>query len=386
MIPKPDLDAVVIGAGVAGVSLVSHLAASPWRYRRVLLLDRDEAPLTGRAWSFWAAGPRLADAAVSRSWATAAIYAAGGYHRVALDPYRYSFVRGSDLMQVHRHLLRQAPRFERRTTTVRSVASGSATQPAVVRTDAGEVTARWVFDSRRPDSGPAATMVFRGHEIAFDRPLPDQGTVTFLDFRVPRSDALTFAYLLPIAPHRAIVDLVELVGPSERDRHPSGTGGEPARESLDRYLREVRGLSDWSVMRTEQDALPLRPTATRPRRSSRILAIGRAAGLLRASTGFAFDRIQRDSVRITESLVNHDDPGTGWRPPRRHAWLDAVFLQVALHEPEHVETAMARLFRQPSAALPLAFLDGDTSLEQEAQLIRHLPYRPFLRGALATRR
>lgn len=288
-------------------------------------------------------------------------------------------------MDSHQRLLRRAPRFAHETTTVRAVSGASMSRPAVVQTDGGAVTARWVFDSRRPVATGGTRMVFRGFEIETDRPLPDPETVTLLDFRVPQSDTVRFAYLLPLGPQRAVVDLVELVS-LDHDLQTAGTQPDSIHTALlEGYLHTVQGLRDFAVLRTEHDSLPLRPVRSAHRRSGRVMAIGRAGGLLRASTGFAFDRIQRDSVALTESLVNHDHPGTGWRPPRRQAWLDRVFLQVATDDPAQLEAAMSRLFRGASAAVPLAFLDGDSTLRQEAGLIGHLPYRPFLRAALAPR-
>lgn len=388
-----EVDIAVIGSGVAGASLVSHLAASPMRDRRVLLIDRVPDPLSGRSWSFWAARPRLVDRAVSHTWTAATVHQAHRAHRVALDPYRFHFVRGEDLLGLHRRLLTQAPWFETATTTVRRVSPGTRSSPALVHTDHGDVTARWVFDSRRTadhlrsDQVGGMHMVFRGFEVRTADPLPERDSVTFVDFRVPQGDTVRFAYLLPLAHRHAVVDLVELV-PSAPTEAPPSTGTPTAQ--LEGYLREVQGLHDWSVVRSEHGSLPLQAPAG-PRRMGgtgrvgRVMTVGRAGGLLRASTGFAFDRIQRDSMAITSSLVRWGHPGTGWRPPRRHAWLDRVFLEVAADEPDAVRQAMSRMFRAPSAAVPLSFLDGETSLLQEAALIEHLPYRAFLRAALSPR-
>lgn len=93
------------------------------------------------------------------------------------------------------------------------------------------------------------------------------------------------------------------------------------------YLRDVRGLTSWTVTRTETGSLPLaRPAmAAAP---GRVVPIGVRGGMLKPSTGFALERIQRHSAAIASSLNSHGHPHGVPQVTRRHAWLDTVFLEV----------------------------------------------------------
>ena len=102
--------------------------------------------------------------------------------------------------------------------------------------------------------------------------------------------------------------------------------------------------------------------------------------MLKASTGYAYARIQRDSAAIARSLIDRGHPFARPTAHRRQAYLDAVLLDVLAAEADRLEPTFARLFDRNPADLVLRFLDEDTSLAQEARLVLTLPPLPFLRA------
>ena len=128
--------------------------------------------------------------------------------------------------------------------------------------------------------------------------------------------------------------------------------------------------------------LPLRSRLGR-RRSGRVLAIGARGGLVKASTGYAYQRIQRDSAAIAASLARCGHPFDLPRPRRRHPVLDAVLLDVLDRQPAQLERAFARLFLANPAERVLRFLDEETSVRDELRLIASLPPLPYVRAAAA---
>jgi len=136
------------------------------------------------------------------------------------------------------------------------------------------------------------------------------------------------------------------------------------------------------VVRTESAVLPLR-VAPAPRRSGRVLRIGVRGGLLKASTGYAYQRIQRDSAAIAASLARHGHPFALPRPRRRHRLLDAILLEVLDRDPTQLELAFRQLFLAGPPERALRFLDEDTQLLDEVRLAATLPPAPYLRAAPA---
>jgi lycopene beta-cyclase len=115
-----------------------------------------------------------------------------------------------------------------------------------------------------------------------------------------------------------------------------------------------------------------------------VVAIGARAGLIKASTGYAYQRIQRDSAAIARSLVRHGHPYDLPRSRFRHRLMDALLLDVLNQEPARLEPSFAGLFAVNPAERILRFLDEDTRVGEEIGLARSMPARPYLR-ALARR-
>ncbi|HEU4421500.1 MAG TPA: lycopene cyclase family protein [Pilimelia sp.] len=378
----PEFDAVIAGGGLSGMSLLAHLAAGGWRDRSVLLIDDPAAPATA-AWASWTSGPGLLDAAASPGFRQVRVYAAGTSRVLPLGRYRYQTVRRPDLRQVVMDLMAGCPGFAVRSGRVDRVRDGPDAAEVVV--DGQPVRARWVFDSvSAAPPGPVADahLAFTGWEVRCAGPVFDPDTPTLFDFRTPRVVGARFGYVLPEDPHRALVELTEFVPRRARPSPPA-----ERRAALAAYLGDVLGAGDYDVLRTESAVLPLQVTP-RPRRRGRVLAIGARGGLVKASTGYAYQRVQRDSEAIAASLARHGHPFDLPRPRRRHRLLDAVLLAVLDRDPAELERAFARLFFANPAERVLRFLDEDTGVRDELRLIRSLPAAPYLRAVagLAVRR
>ena len=191
-----------------------------------------------------------------------------------------------------------------------------------------------------------------------------------MDFRTPQHGGLRFVYVLPVSARRALVEHTRF-----------GSEAAPDPDGVPRYLEDVLGAGSFIVLRREAGILPLQPRFPSPR-SGRVVPIGNRGGLLKASTGYAYARIQRDSAAIARSLVRDGHPFDRPRTRARHRFLDATLLELIRTDPRAVEVAFAELFSRNPADLVLRFLDEDTTVTEEARLLRTLPPRPFLRAAV----
>jgi lycopene beta-cyclase len=371
-------DAVIAGAGLSGLSLAAHLAASGWRDRSVLLVDDASAP-AAQCWASWSRAPGLLDAAVTTTYEQIRVHAGGRSRVLPLGSYRYRLVRRADLRRTIAALISQCPGFELRVGRVERIHDGGEAAETVIN---GQVVrSTWAFDSVGPPPTAQhrdARLAFTGWEVRYPRPVFEPDTPVLFDFRTPQDGGTRFVYVLPDDPHRALVELTAFV-----PRHGEPPEPDARDAALSAYLRDVVGGDDYEVLRAESAVLPLRAFPP-PRRHGRVLAIGASAGLLKATTGYAYQRIQRDSAAITESLVRHGHPFALPAVHRRHRLLDAILLEALDHDPARLEEAFARLFFTNPAERVLAFLDEDTDRADELRLIATLPKVPYLRAA-ATR-
>ena len=371
----PRFDAVIAGGGLSGLSLAAHLATGGWRDHSVLVIDDIAARPSAVCWGFWSAAPGLLDPAVSRRYRQVRIHAAGTAHVVPLGPYRYQVVRRPDLYRVVMGLLDGCPGFAVRQGRVECLRDGVDAAETVV--DGQPISSSWAFDSVTVPphgTGVDARLAFTGWEVRCDRPVFDPRTPILFDFRTPQVGGARFVYVLPHDAHRALVELTEFV--PGRMRPPASAA---RRDALAEYLRDVVRGGDYDILRTESAVLPLRACPP-PRGAGRVLRIGARGGLVKASTGYAYQRIQRDSEAIAGSLVRHGHPFDLPSPRRRHRLLDAILLEVLDRDPDQLEQAFSRLFSANPAERVLRFLDEDSDLRDELRLIASLPPMPYLRA------
>jgi lycopene beta-cyclase len=369
-------DAVIAGGGLSGLSLAAHLAAGGWRDRSVLLIDDPATKPAAASWAFWSAGHGLLKPAVSRSYRQVGIHAAGFSRTLPLGGYRYQVVRRTDLRRVALDLLDGCPGFAVRHGRVEAVHDGPDGAEVVV--DGRPVFASWVFDSvtaHPPGGGVDARLAFTGWDVHAARAVFDPDMPILFDFRTPQGGGARFVYVLPEDPHRALVELTEFV-----PRHARPPAPTERRAALATYLRDVLHCGGAAITRAESAVVPLRVSPP-PRRGRRVLAIGARAGLAKASTGYAYQRIQRDSEAIARSLARHGHPFDLPVPRHRHRLLDDLLLRVLDRDPAQLELAFARLFVANPPERVLRFLDEDTTVAEELRLVASLPPAPYLRAA-----
>ncbi|RYV51325.1 lycopene cyclase family protein [Pengzhenrongella frigida] len=386
-------DAVIVGGGASGLALAGHLARSGYRQRTVLIVEDGSRPLDDRAWAFWSRAdatwsppeatlPAADPSTFDRFWIRTHDVA----HLVELDTYRYQVIRGRDLDSATETALRGAPGFARVRGHVTEVRDGP--QHASVVVDGHTVRADWVFDSVGcPDPGLATTsrprpemaLVFTGRRIETETDTFDLAP-TLMDFRTPQGPDLAFVYVLPTSARVALVEHTRFTASAA---HPTGVD----ETALDLYLRDALGLGAHRVLSVERGTIPLATHRPRPP-GRRVVPIGTPAGMVKASTGYGYARIQRHSAALASSLAAHGHPFDVPTSPARFRTLDRVLLETIHRDPARVVDAFVRLFAANPGDRVLKFLDEDSTLKDELATIRTLPPAPFLRtmATLATGR
>lgn len=355
---------------MSGLSLAAHLAVADHRHP-VVVIDDGSRPLEDRTWASWSDRPGVLDAAASRWFERIRVHVNGRTTVVPLGRYRYRLVRGADLREVVRRFTDPLPHFTFRRGHVDRI-----DQDGLV-VDGSRLRARWVFDSvLGPEVAPPADarLSFRGWYVRSERAAFDAETPTFFDFRTTQENGASFVYVLPFDAHRALVEHTSFTRPDAVEIPRL------QREALTAYLTDVVCAGGHEVEREEHAVLPL-CAAQPPRRRGNVLSIGAEGGLLKASTGFGYQRIQRDSEAIAESMRRHAHPFDLPAPPGRFRTFDAVLLDVITQEPAQLERAFGALFRFRTAEPALRFLDEATRPPEEWRLFAAMPAPVYLAAA-----
>lgn len=373
-----DYDVVVAGGGAAGLLLARRLARGPWRTRRVLVVDDSRHGSQARRWAYWAPGP---EPLARHRWDRIEVTTTSGQHVLDPSPFRYWQVTADDLRTATQDLCAvEAPSFGFYDGHIDRVVDGAAHAEVVIGPTS--LRSRWVVDTRAAgdDGRRPMNLWFSGRLVVLDRPLPTTRVATLIDQAHAGDDAFGFGYLLPYS-HREV--FAEVTRFSAR-RPPSLEG------DLEAFVARRLGAFDPHLREDEVEvaSIPLRPRRPPRRVGRRVVVAGTPGGLVRASTGYGFVRMRVDAEALATSLERHGHPFSLPRPSSRHAMLDAVMLEVMRTDPAAVADAFDHLFARNATDDVLRFLDGWTSVGEDAAIVARLPPAAFVRAAagLAFRR
>jgi lycopene beta-cyclase len=383
-------DAVIVGAGAAGLSLAHRLAADPAGPGvSVLLLDAPPGPLRPppRTWCFWAEpGTGPYDAVVTAAWRHLRVRGPAGGEAVGdVAPARYLMLRSPDVEAlVARELAAPGVRLRRVAAavgTVRDAPGGTGAEAFGTGPDGRPFTAhgRWLYDSRPPRLVRGARTLllqhFHGWFVRTERPVFDPEVADLMDFRVPQPrHGLAFGYVLPTGRREALVEYTEF---SRAVLTPAAY-----RAALERWTRDVLRLGPLRVTGTETGVIPMTDGRFPPVADRSVFRIGTAGGATRPSTGYTFAAAVRQAAGVAEAWRAGRRPVPPSPYPARARVMDAVLLR-ALDGGTDGAALFWELVRRVPMPRLLRFLDGRGTLAEDLAVGLRAPVRPMVRAAVS---
>ena len=374
---KPDYDIVFAGAGLAGLSLAARLAALP-DPPRMLLVDPLQNDTSDRTWCHWQLHESIFDDAITHRWQRWSVDKDHDQTAVGSTDVPYVRIPSDRFRQIAWERIKACPRAEfLRGMSVSSIEEVS--DRAVVHlSDGRRIESSWVFDSRplQNDNAPWR-QIFRGLELHSPETKLGTSTVTLMDFQSAGPEGVRFFYVLPLDAHTALVEDTWLV--------PSHKTPAFSDDAIVSYASKNLAQTHWQIRHQEEGNLPMgfSPSASSAVEKKRIIPWGTTAGAVRASSGYAFSRIQAASERMASAWQR-----TGYPDPAAvHGsafldWMDRVFLRAMTDQPERVPEYFARLFQRVAPDALVRFLESEPRPADILQVMRALPLGPFLRAAL----
>jgi lycopene beta-cyclase len=371
-----DADLLILGGGLAGLSIAARLARRGVG-GRVIVIEQRACYEDDRSWAFWTpVGSRWACSAAAtwQQWRFGV--RAGGTVVAAAPQWRYVFIRSLTVYDAARSDIAA----NQRVTLALGVQAGAVQRQAgglMVETSAGRLHARHVIDARPPDPQRVARsqllQSFYGREITIAEPTDASVADVMYDMRCD-PQGFVFAYVLPLSPRHALVEVTRFAT-KFHDRLALA-------QELDTLLAK-RGWSDASVVREEHAVLPMGlPPSSRHEAMPGMVRAGTAAGALRAASGYGFLRIQSWAEHCVDAIARGQPPLGHPPEPRLRRWMDEVFLRTLATHPELMPEFFLRLAaRVPPAAL-VRFLSDAAHPGDVLRVMAALPPGPFLRAIL----
>jgi lycopene beta-cyclase len=371
-------DLIIAGGGAAGLSLAYHLMLSPLRNRSILIVDKDDDDQLQRNWGFWAAGPTVFDSVAHHSWRHLEFVNDDGVRRFNLGEYSYRLMHGADFYRFALQQLAACPNVTFARGVVRRIEDGA--DAARVTVDDDTYSGAWVFDSlikpaelrRELGRYHFLRMQFKGWEVEMPCLTFDPYAARLFDFRTPQNGATRFFYVMPYSECHAFVEYTSFAADLlTQDEYEF---------ALREYLGRKLGIRDYRVMGEENGAVPLTDYPFPRRVGTRVMTIGTKAGRVKASTGYGFMRIQKDSTGIVQSLLRHGHPFDVPADGSFYRLCDAIMLDIMARHGDEVKPIFTTLFNNNPIERVFHFLDEVASPSENLALIASLPPRRFLQA------
>jgi lycopene beta-cyclase len=372
-------DMIFLGGGCAALSLLVRLLdTTQFSHFRFLVIDPSEKKSNDRTWCFWERGEGYFESLVYKQWAQLNFYGPATSIDLDMSGYRYKMIRGLDFYRYCMDRLEQSGRVEWIREAVTSVQSHSDH----FRINGQALTAAVVFNSiYRPTPARVDLLQhFKGWTIETQSPVFDSARATLMDFTVSQQAGTTFVYVMPYDERRALVEYTLFTRQllSEAD-YEAG---------LRQYISAQLGIGD--RYRVTEEEFGVIPMTTRRFRffEEGIFNLGMAGGQTKASSGYTFQFIQKQSQQLVALLS--DEPADNWAgalqhyqpDPARFHFYDRVLLNVIDGGHLSGQQVFTRLFERNPAHAIFQFLDNETDLMQELRIISSLPVFPFMRAAI----
>ncbi|GAA4034050.1 lycopene cyclase family protein [Actimicrobium antarcticum] len=379
-------DIVIVGGGLSGLALAAELARPEFSRLRVLVLEARATYTRDRTWSYWQSS---ADAGHRYShlerrqwlrWCVRQEAAASITHRGKTQS--YCSLDGDLFYAAAQRAIAQSDHVELRLNSPVCHVTG-AEMPSVETVGGEVIRATWVFDARPPTRNNASALVqqFVGCEITTDRDVFDPTTVELMQF-FPSTDGLHFFYVLPYSSRNALVESTWI--------SPASLTPDFGNE-LKHFITNSLGLTSYDVVYEEKGVLHLGMNNAASDMATYVVPLGRAAGTLRPSTGYAFLETLAHAEQIAASMERHLMTGElkDWVPTvfKRAAldtWMDTVFLHVLARDWSKGPGYFMQLFKKLDTNTMVAFLSGKANWWQRLMVASALPVLPFTAQALAT--
>ena len=372
-------DYIIAGAGAAGLSLITRLIDSgKFDDKRILLIDRSPKTVNDRTWCFWEKENGFFEEVVHRKWNRLYFHSNNFSAELEMEPYQYKMIRGIDFYNWCFAKINAKKNIDVRYGELRI--DKEQTPDIKIYLDeeelllGGALVFNSIHSSRISKKNNLELLQhFKGWIIETKEPVFDPGIATLMDFRVQQDNGTTFVYVMPLSANQALVEytlFTKAVLPKEQYE-----------SALKNYTSQFLQLREYRIIEEEFGIIPM-TNAQFPFYQNGIYNIGTAGGQTKASTGYTFQFIQKQTNLIVD-LLSANQPLQQLRPaPARFDFYDSVLLQLLSKRTIEGREIFSRLFSRNKASSIFKFLDNETSLREELHLISSLQIAPFLKAAL----
>ena len=366
---------IFTGSGLSTLMTVYEMVLSgKFKDKTILLIDENAKKINDRTWCFWDEN-NLFEQVVSKKW-NAALFADKNFKReLNLKPYQYKMIKGLDFYKLVFDTISKHENIHFVNQKVLDFQEMG--NHCVVKTDVESYTCNQIFNSiynanlvKSQTKYPLLQQHFIGWFIKSKEAVFNPNCATFMDFSVEQIDNTRFMYVLPTSETEALIEYTlfskDLLSTSEYE------------SEIENYIRKL-GISDYEIIEKEQGNIPMTSYKFWKHNTKNIINIGSAGGWTKASTGYTFKNTTKKSKALVQFLQTEID-FKNFHKKDKFWFYDLLFLDVLDRRNDMGSEVFSALFKKGNPTLIFKFLDEETSLWEDLQVIWKCPKELFIKA------
>jgi lycopene beta-cyclase len=368
---------IFTGSGLSALMTVYEMLLSgKFNDKSILLIDENTKKTNDRTWCFWDED-NLFDEIASKKW-NQAVFANEKFNRVLdLTPYQYKKINGLDFYEL---ILKKISEHKNIHFLNQKVADFTELgNHCVVKTEQETFTCNKIFNSiYNPEvvtsqtKFPLILQHFIGWFIKSKEAVFTPNCATFMDFSVEQKGNTRFMYVLPTSENEALL---------EYTLFSKDLLSKAAYESeIHKYIENL-GITEYEILEKEQGNIPMTCYPFWKHNTKNIINIGSAGGWTKASTGYTFKSASKKSKALVQFLKSESD-FTKFHKKDKFWFYDLLLLDILSSKNELGSKIFSSMFRSGNSTVIFKFLDEETSIWEDLQVIWKCPKMLFVKALL----
>lgn len=372
-------DYIILGAGAAGLSLAYRMCIDPFfKEKRIAVVDKQHKNKNDRTWSFWEVGDGLFDPVVAKKWNKLKFYSKTLEKQLDIHPYQYKMIRGIDFYTHTLEKVEATANIELIFSEVQEVKEDQ-NSAHIYLSNGLSLTAPILFKSYPsisnvgPEHHTYVDQHFKGYFVETENPAFDPEEAVFMDFRIEQNGESRFFYVLPETDKKALIEVAIF----SNEHLTSASYDVILKDYIDRY----QNLGHYKILEEEMGVIPMTTYPFDKHNTTHIFHIGTGGGIVKASSGYAFSRIQKHSDQVIECLKKGKPLKQSYNGLHgRFRFYDRIMLHSILENGVSGEEVFTSLFKQKKASKIFKFLDQRTSFVEDLDIFTAPPMMPFTKS------
>jgi lycopene beta-cyclase len=364
---------IFTGSGLSALMTVYEMMLSgKFNDKSILLIDENPKKSNDRTWCFWDE-KHLFGEIVSKKWSQATFSNEKFTRVLELTPYEYKKIDGLAFYEMVFKIISEHKNIHFLNQKV--VDFTELGDHCVVKTAIGNYTCNKVFNSiynpkevTSQSKYPLIHQHFIGWFIKSKEAVFTPNCATFMDFSVELKNNTRFMYVLPTSTTEALLEYTlfskNLLSKEEYEAE------------IQNYITKL-GITEYEIIEKEAGNIPMTSFPFWKNNTKNIVQIGSAGGWTKASTGYTFKNAVKKSKALVKFLKSESDFRKFHKKDK--FWFYDLLLLDILNSKNHLGPSIfSAMFKEGSSEVVFKFLDEETSLWEDLQVIWRCPKIPFI--------